>query len=79
MSIEYGISPLSAEAFLLYGWGVCSALKEDLRQAREWGYLSMRLVEKLHTHIKLSNRGRVWFLYCSTFLLSFFQMKLSAT
>ncbi len=76
MSIEYGISPLSVEAFLLYAWIVCIAFKEDLRQAREWGHLSMRLVEKLHTHIKLSNSGRVWFLYCSTSLLFSFQMKI---
>ncbi len=68
MSMKYGISPLSAEAFLGYGWTVCMALKEDLCQAREWGHLSMRIIEKLHTQIKPSNRGRVWFLYCGTSL-----------
>ncbi len=73
MSIEYGILPLSAETFLAYAWTVCIALKEDLYQALEWSHLSMLLVKKFHAHIKLSNRGRVWFFYCSICL--FFLLK----
>ncbi len=63
MSIEYGILPLCAEAFLLYSWNVGIALKQDIRQAYEWGHLGLLLCQKLYSQIKLFDRGRIWFLY----------------
>ncbi len=63
MSIEYGILPLCAEAFLIYSWNVGIALKQDIRQAYEWGHLGLLLCQKLYSQIKLFDRGRIWFLY----------------
>ncbi len=64
MSIEYGILPLSPEAFLKYSWIVCITLKEDFCQAYEWDNLALLLAKKLYTQINPSNRGRIWFEHC---------------
>ncbi len=59
MSIEYGILPLSAEAFAWYAWNVCAPLKNNPREAYEWGHLGMLLAQKHYHLIKHSDRTRI--------------------
>ncbi len=57
MSIEYGLFPLSADAFAWYAWNVCVPLKRDPREAYEWGHLGMLLAQKYS--LKHSDRARI--------------------